>query len=182
LGLVEWIVIILGVVVVAVLLVLLTRRMREQRVRQRFGPEYERTVAETGSQREAVSALQEREKRRKQLDVRPLEPAAAQRFAESWQDKQALFVDHPGDAIRGADELIAQVMKERGYPFEDFDQRAEDVSVDHPNVVDNYRRAHAIAQANAKGDATTEELRQAMVHYRALFEELLEGGTGSTRR
>jgi hypothetical protein len=170
-----WVPIAVAIVVVLLLVAFAVRkRQQDKAVQKQFGPEYERTVAETGSHRQAVSELRERAERRQQLEIRPLDPAAAHGYDQSWQGAQSAFVDYPGEAIRRADSLIAQVMQKRGYPVEDFEQRAADISVDHPAVVDNYRAAHAIALANAEGNATTEDLRQAMVHYRALFEELLE--------
>ena len=172
----------IAVVIVIALVALSGRRARQKKVEQRFGPEYERKVEETGSSQAAVSELREREKRRRALDIRPLDPAALERHQESWRRAQAHFVDHPGEAIRDADSLVQAVMRERGYPVEDFEQRAADISVDHPHVVGNYRAAHEIAASNEQGEATTEDLRQAMVHYRALFEELLEAGTSRAGR
>src|ERR687884_55880 len=124
------------------------------------------------------SALRARQKRRDELDVKPLDPAARERYAEEWQATQARFVDDPGGAITEADVLIQRVMRERGYPVEDFEQRAADVSVDHPDVVNNYRAAHGISIAHERERATTEDLRVAMQHYRSLFDELL----GETRQ
>lgn len=150
------------------------RARRTRTLREGFGPEYDRTVADAPSKREAEADLAERQKRREQLDVKPLSPDARERYAESWRLTQARFVDDPGGAIAEADVLIRQVMRERGYPVEDFDQRAADVSVDHPDVVNNYRAAHGISIAHERDKASTEDLRQAMVHYRSLFDELLE--------
>jgi hypothetical protein len=160
------------------------RRRRTARLREAFGPEYDRAVHATGGQREAESELDARQKRRAELDIRPLDPMARQRHAEAWRVAQERFVDSPGDAVREADRLVIVVMRERGYPTEDFETRAADVSVDHPRVVENYRAAHRIAQANEGDGAETEDLRQAMVHYRTLFQELLGvGGTdGSEER
>jgi len=147
---------------------------RRKGLQERFGSEYDRTVADAPSKREAESELSERQKRRDELDVRPLEQSARDRYASEWQNTQAKFVDDPEGAVGDADRLIQQVMRERGYPVEDFDQRANDLSVDHPEVISNYRAAHGISIANERGNASTENLRTAMVHYRALFEELLE--------
>jgi cytoskeletal protein RodZ len=169
-----WVWIVIVVVVVAVLAFVFLQQQRQKKVQEKFGPEYDRTVKETGSRREAVSELREREAHREELEIRPLEQESAERFAASWKETQARFVDHPGEAIKEADSLVAQVMEERGYPVENFEQRSADISVDHPQLVDNYRAAHAISLANDNGEATTEDLRQAMVHYRSLFEELLE--------
>ncbi len=169
-----WILIVVGIVVLAGVLVWSFSRQRtSKRLRESFGPEYERTVNMSG-RRQAESELMDREKRREQLDIRPLDPAQGQRYAEAWRDTQARFVDSPEQAIREGDHLVTEVMRERGYPMEDFDQRSADVSVDHPQVVENYRAAHAISLSNEQGKASTEDLRQAMVHYRALFVELLE--------
>jgi hypothetical protein len=170
-----WIVIaVAAVVVVALLLWSVLRTRRTRTLKEGFGPEYERTVADAPSKREAEAELRERQKRREELDVKPLDPRARDRYVESWRSTQARFVDDPGGAIAEADVLIQQVMRERGYPVEDFEQRAADVSVDHPEVVNNYRAAHGISIAHEREKATTEDLRQAMVHYRSLFDELLE--------
>jgi hypothetical protein len=169
-----WVWIVIAVVVLAVLALVIVPLLRQRKVRQKFGPEYERSVKETGSRRQAVSELRQRQERRQQLDIQPLEPEAAERYSRSWKEAQARFVDFPGDAIREADRLVVQVMKDRGYPVEDFEQRSADISVDHPQLVDDYRAAHAISLVNDNGQATTEDLRQAMVHYRSLFDELLE--------
>ncbi|HZD01576.1 MAG TPA: hypothetical protein VFA46_15715 [Actinomycetes bacterium] len=166
--------IIVVAVVVAALLVVLVRARRTARLRRQFGPEYDRAVAEAGSRGTAESELEDRRQRRQGLEVTPLEPVARDRYLQEWRLVQARFVDSPGDTTRAADRLISEVMRERGYPVEDFEQRATDVSVDHPQVVDDYRAAHAIAEANERSEATTEDLRQALVHYRSLFEDLLE--------
>jgi hypothetical protein len=149
-------------------------RRRTGRLQERFGPEYDRTVGGAESKREAEAELQEREERRGELEVRPLSQAARDRYVERWQGVQAEFVDNPGAAVARADDLIQSVMSERGYPVEDFEQRAADVSVDHPRVVENYREGHRLARSSAEGEGSTENLRQAMRHYRALFEELVE--------
>ena len=162
------------VVLVVLLAVLFGRRRRTEGLQQRFGPEYQRTVARTGDQRAAEADLTAREQRRRELDIVALEPAARARYLEAWQTTQGRFVDDPAAATREADILVAQVMRDRGYPVDDFDQRAADVSVDHPQVAENYRAAHALFQANEQGLASTDDLRQAFVHYRSLFSELLE--------
>jgi len=149
------------------------RRARSDRLRERFGPEYLRLVTESDSTRHAESELEAREIRRQELDIRPLAPAARQRFANEWQALQASFVDDPGRAVRHADRLVERVMIECGYPIEDFDHRAADVSVDHPELVAVYRAAHQIYESYGRGTATTEDLRHAIVDYRALFDELL---------
>jgi cytoskeletal protein RodZ len=179
-----WASILIGVAVVVLVGVLIWSMYRQRetkRLRSTFGPEYERTVSMSG-RRQAESDLADRERRHEHLDIVPLEPAARQRYAEAWRDTQARFVDSPEQATREADHLVTEVMRERGYPMEDFDQRAADVSVDHPNVVENYRAAHATSLTNDQGQASTEDLRQAMVHYRGLFVELLEQPEEDTRR
>jgi hypothetical protein len=167
-----------AIVIVLVLLVVLAlvagRQRRSRRLKERFGPEYDRTVAEAGDRKAAESQLEERTARRERLDIVPLDPADRTRYLEAWRQTQARFVDEPAEATGEADRLITSVMRDRGYPIDDFEQRAADISVDHPQVVDDYRAAHAIAAANERSEASTEDLRQALVHYRSLFEELLE--------
>lgn len=167
-------VIVIGVAAIVLVAVLLARRRASERLRQRFGPEYDRTVREVGAVDKAEAALRAREARVERLNIRRLSQDDAVRFASAWRDVQTLFVDDPPRAITDADSLVAEVMHARGYPVADFDQRVDDVSVDHPKVVTNYRAARDIAQAHARGQASTEDLRQAMVHYRALFTDLLE--------
>ena len=174
-------IIILIVVAVVLLLVggLVAARLgagkrRSKQLRDRFGPEYDRAVDQHGGRKEAEEKLTERQERREGLDIRSLEPDKQQRFAVEWRRVQGRFVDAPQEAVRESDHLVKEVMRQRGYPVEDFDQRADDISVDHPHVVDNYRSADDIAERNERGEASTEDLRQATVHYRALFEELLE--------
>jgi len=166
--------ILVAVVIVVVLAVLLAQRRRTQRLQQQFGPEYQRTVARAGDQRTAESDLAAREQRRRELDIVALEPAAQARYLEAWRATQGKFVDDPAAATREADVLVARVMRDRGYPVDDFDQQAADVSVDHPQVAENYRAAHAVFQANEQGLASTDDLRQAFVHYRSLFAQLLD--------
>lgn len=171
----EW----LAVVIVAMLAGaaatwLLMRRHRRERLSERFGPEYERAVAELEDRSEAEQRLQEREKRVERLQIVPLGRADGARFAEEWRAVQARFVDNPSAAVQDADDLIAEVMVLRGYPVGDFERRAEDLSVDHAQVVQNYRSGHDLATSSRAGDTSTEDLRRAMVHYRALFDELLE--------
>jgi hypothetical protein len=148
-------------------------RRRSEQLRSRFGPEYDRTVHEAGDVRKAEASLQARAKRVERLQIRPLTPEEASRFSAAWQQVQAQFVDDPKGAITGADRLVGEVMTARGYPVADFDQRVEDISVDHPDVVMNYRAARDIALEHERGHASTEDLRQAMVHYRSLFRDLL---------
>ncbi|SRR5579862_4058058 len=147
---------------------------RTRQLRERFGPEYQRTVQSSGSKKEAEAELHARQQRRMQLDIRPLAPETRVRYLERWRRVQADFVDNPTAAVNAADGLIQRVMSERGYPVKNFDQRVADVSVDHPRVVEHYRQAHAIAESSSFGDPSTEDLRQAMRHYHALFDDLLE--------
>lgn len=153
---------------------LLARRRRSAHLAQRFGPEYERTVERMGSRGRAEADLAAREQRVRKLEIVPLAPHEAQRFRMEWQGLQARFVDNPRIAVAEADLLVRDVMTRRGYPMGDFDSRAADLSVEHPVVVENFRAAHAIALRHQRGEADTEALRQALVHYRALFTELLE--------
>jgi FtsZ-interacting cell division protein ZipA len=162
------------VVVVAFALWWSSRRQRTEKLRQHFGPEYDRAVEQYGAEGRAEKELQGRAERVEQLHITPLSPADSSRYAAEWRDVQALFVDDPQVAIGEADRLVGTVMQARGYPMGDFEQRAADISVDHPQLVEHYRAAHSIARSTAGRDADTEELRQAIVHYRALFNELIE--------
>jgi hypothetical protein len=165
------------VAVIAVVLVgawLIVAQRRRERLRTRFGPEYERTLRDAGDARRAESILANRETRVSRYQIRPLSPEEAQRFGKAWRAMQAKFVDDPPVAVRDADALITEIMSLRGYPMTDFDRRAEDLSVDHPHVVQYYRDAHGVADRNARNEATTEDLRQALVSYRKLFEDLLD--------
>lgn len=159
-----------------VLVVLSARNAKERRrhLRERFGPEYDRAIQERGSERQAERVLVARERRVQRLHINELDAAHRVQFQSAWGHAQTLFVDDPSGAVREADELINTVMRARGYPVEDFERRVEDLSVDHANVIDHYRAARVLAEANREGRANTEELRQALVHYRALFAELLE--------
>src|SRR6266480_5742081 len=176
--------VIVGLVIVVIALVayILLERRRSRNLQEQFGPEYKRAVDQYGDQRKAEAELAAREKRVSKLEIRLLAPADQSRVAEAWKKTQARFVDEPSQAVRDADGLVKEVMQARGYPVGDFDQRVADVSVDHPNVVTNYRAAHDIAARNNSGNATTEDLRQALVHYRSLFEELLEPTQNATRK
>jgi FtsZ-interacting cell division protein ZipA len=169
------------IVVVALLVVafLLGQQRRTQRLRDRFGPEYQRTVARTGDRRAGEAKLAEREQRRNQLEVVELDPSTRTRYVEAWRVTQGRFVDDPVAATREADELVSTVMRDRGYPVDDFEQRADDISGDHPQVAENYRAAHAVSLANERGLASTDDLRQAFVHDRSLFAELLDSGQSS---
>jgi hypothetical protein len=147
---------------------------RTRGLRDRFGPEYERTLDDAQTKRDAEAELAARAEHRDALEITPLPPGARERYVAEWQRVQARFVDDPDGASREADMLIQSVMQDRGYPTEGFDQQAADVSVDHPRVVEAYREAHRLTRASALGDATTEDLRRAMQHYRSLFDELVE--------
>ena len=168
------VVILVVIILLALLAVFAGRQRRSRKLQDTFGPEYDRTVEQAGGRRAAEADLQERAERRAELNIVTLDPEVRTRYIEAWHNTQALFVDEPVQATREADRLITSVMRDRGYPVDDFEQRAADISVDHPQVVDDYRAAHAIAAANDRSEASTEDLRQALVHYRSLFEELLE--------
>ena len=167
-------ILLLVIVVIAIAAVLLLKRRRTDQLRTQFGPEYKRAVEDTGDARKAELELLDRQKRVKSFSIKPLLPGDRERFASSWQRVQAEFVDNPKGSITHADALLKDVMAARGYPVTDFDQRSADLSVDHPEVAQNYRAAHDIAMRHERGEASTEDLRQAMIHYRALFEELTE--------
>jgi hypothetical protein len=167
-------IIVIAVLVVAGIALMVMRKREGERLKQSFGPEYDRQVREAGgSEMKAQAELLKREKRVEKLDIRPLPAEQRRAFAEDWQQVQARFVDDPERSIALADALVAEVMKARGYPVEDFEQRAADISVEHPEVVQNYRAAHDIAVRRERGDADTEDLRSALLGYRNLFEELL---------
>ncbi|MDV6271631.1 hypothetical protein [Rhodococcus globerulus] len=172
-----WI-LIAAIVVIAVLAIIVSRSMRTrkrtERLKGRFGPEYERTVGQVGEQSAAEDELAAREQKREKLEIVPLSTEAQAKYANSWRTVQIEFVDNPSSAVAAADRLVIQVMRDRGYPIDDFDQRAADISVDHPKVVENYRTAHGIYLLQERGDVGTEDQREAFVHYRALFEKLLE--------
>jgi hypothetical protein len=171
-----WVWILIAVAVIALIAagVWMWQRQRTTRsLQDRFGPEYDRVVEAEGGRRSAESELQDRQRRRDELEIRELPTATRRRYQGAWQMTQARFVDSPAEAVAEADRLVTEVMSARGYPMEDFDQRAADISVDHPHLVENYRSAHDISGNASMGEADTEDLRRAMVHFRALFEELL---------
>ena len=179
--------IVLAVAVVLIIAVSAWLYLRKRRsitagLRQRFGPEYERAVREHGSERKAEAKLADREKRIEKLNIRELNPMEREHFSEQWKSVQSHFVDSPKGAVTEGDDLVSSLMKARGYPISDFDQRADDISVDHPQVVENYRSAHEIAMRVGKDQATTEDLRTAMIHYRSLFEELVQVPTTFSQR
>jgi hypothetical protein len=156
------------------------RLQRSRRLRERFGPEYERLVNEAGDKRKAESELEARLAHVEALDIRPLTADEINRFSLEWQSTQTAFVDEPHASLQKADQLIREVMKARGYPVEDFEQRAADISVDYPDLVTDYRGLHMIAVKEADDEVSTEEMRQAMVHGRDLFEELVRKETPET--
>jgi FtsZ-interacting cell division protein ZipA len=164
----------IAVVALAIVAWVFFQKWRTKRLRQSFGPESERTVRQIGDRRKAEEALEARRKRVEKLKLRALTAEEQARFGSAWKAAQTRFVDDPKGAVADADHLVKEVMQARGYPMADFEQRAADISVDHPRVVSNYRSARGIAARCAEGKATTEDLRQAVIHYRALFEELLE--------
>ena len=173
---VAYIIIAVVVVLAVIVVAMVVTRRKSGRLHSTFGSEYDRTVQATGNRREAERDLSGRVERRKQLSIVPLPEQARQQYIAQWQRVQTSFVDAPVESVRQADVLVSQVMTDRGYPMAEFEQRADDVSVDHANVIENYRSAHAISVASGQGQADTESLRRAMTQYRELFDELLGGG------
>jgi hypothetical protein len=172
-----WVWIVIAVAVVIVLLAIVVSAMRAKRTRalqDSFGREYDRTVDQAGGRRSAERELRARQKQHDKLDIRPLSPESRDRYARRWQSTQTRFVDDPTGAVAEADMLVQEVMRERGYPTKDFERRVADISVDHPDLVEKYRTADGIARASERGEASTEDLRHSVRHYRALFAELLE--------
>jgi hypothetical protein len=176
-----WIVIVIVVVLIALAAVMAARRRRTTALRERFGPEYERAVGARENQRAAEADLRDRERERARLDIKPLSEAARVRYTEEWQVIQQSFVDQPEEATTAGYDLVNRVMAERGYPMRDFDARADLVSVDHPDVVENYRVAHGIHERARQHQASTEDLREALLRYRSLFEELLRADDAGDR-
>ena len=173
------------VIVAAVLLAIgsfmwWSSQKKSERLRENFGDEYDRTVAQSGDRRAAEKELTQRQERIEKLRIKPLTADECNTFLDQWHKVQGRFVDDPKSALHDADDLVGKVMEKRGYPVGDFEQRAADVSVDHPDVVTNYRLAHNISKASDQGNATTEEMRQAMQSYRSLFDDLLQ--TAEVRR
>jgi hypothetical protein len=171
-----WIWIVIAVVVVLIVVAVVAaaaKRRRTHHLQQRFGSEYDRTLEGADRRRQAEQDLRDREARHDELELRPLSDASRERYSKQWQEMQSGFVDRPQVAVADADRLITDLMRERGYPVDDFETRSDLVSVDHPDVVENYRTAHGIAARTIDGRTTTEDLRQAVVSYRALFEEML---------
>jgi hypothetical protein len=178
-----WVFVAVVVVLLAIIGVLIARQQRSRKLKADFGPEYDRVIAEQGDQRSAENELASRRKRVSEFDIRPLAPADRERYVERWGAAQRKFVDEPDAAVREAHLLVQQVMHDRGYPVDDdFQQRAADLSLDHPDVVENYRAAHSISLRAQQGQASTEQLRQAMVHFRALFDDLLAPSDGTPAR
>jgi hypothetical protein len=175
-------VVVLLVIVVGIALYVRKRKKTTAELRDRFGPEYDRAVRQHGSERKAEAKLADREARVEMLKIRDLDLAERERYVSQWQAVQSRFVDFPKGAVTEADELVCSLMQARGYPVTDFDQRAADISVDHPRVVENYRSAHNIALRLGRGEASTEELRTAMIHYRSLFDELVQSQTSIDKR
>jgi hypothetical protein len=176
-----WVWIVIGVIAAIVVLGVVFSALRTRRSRSlqdQFGPEYDRTVDKAGGRREAERELAERQKRHDELELRPLSEDIRERYLQQWRVTQGRFVDDPTGAVSEADDLVQRVMRDRGYPVDDFEQRAADISVEHPELVEKYRTANGIARASERGEASTEDLRHSVRHYRALFVELLEADDG----
>lgn len=169
-----WVLVAVIVVLLVAVALLAARQRRSRQLQAGFGPEYQRVVEDQGDRRAAERELSARRERHQSFELRELDPSAREHYGRRWEETQRAFVDEPRNAVGDADSLVRQAMHDRGYPVDDdFEQRAADLSVDHPIVVENYRAAHAISVRASRGEATTEQLRQSMVHYRALFAELL---------
>ena len=173
---------VVAVIILGAILFLAQRKQRTATLKHRFGAEYERTVEDVGDRHRAESELHEREKRVSKFEIRPLSVSERDHFVASWRMIQAEFVDQPKEALAKADDLLTEVMRARGYPTENFEQRSADLSVDHPSVVQNYRSGRDIALRQKQGQADTEDLRQAMIHFRALFDELVGDPAADVRR
>lgn len=165
-----------ALVAVVVIAWVVVRKQRTIRLRQRFGPEYDRAVRERGPQH-AETVLLDREKRVREFRIHELAADDRERFVTEWRIVQSRFVDDPQGAVAEADLLVDRLMQARGYPTSDFEQRAADISVSHPGVLDNYRAAHEIAVRHQRGEASTEDLRNAIIYYRSLFDDLLQTGS-----
>ena len=166
--------VVIALIIIAAIAYVTSRKRRSTKLREHFGPEYDRVLKQEGDTRKAEGVLEFREKRREKFKIRSLSAADRSSFRVRWNEVQARFVDDPRGAVTVADSLVTDAMQTRGYPIGEFDQRAADLSVDYPTIVEHYRAAHEIALRHSAGQASTEDLRQAMVHYRALFQELLE--------
>ena len=167
------IVLIIVVLVIIAAIVYGVQAARRKKLQSTFGPEYDRVVADTGNRTEAEKELREREKRHAELELKELSPESQQRYRAAWEEVQIQFVDNPSEAVGTADELVTRLITERGYPTAEYDERLADLSVEHANTLEHYREAHEISERNAAGEASTEDLRLALVHYRALFADLL---------
>jgi hypothetical protein len=165
--------VVVAAIVVAIVLIILARAQKSRRLRSRFGPEYRRAVQESGSAARGEERLAKLEQRVERFNIHPLSSSDRSRFVEAWRLVQAKSVDAPEAALQEGDHLVREVMTARGYPMGDFDQQAADLSVNHPFVVEHYRAGHTIAVRHAQGNASTEDLRQAMIHYRKLFDDLV---------
>lgn len=174
------IILIIVILVVIAAIVYGIQVSRRRKLRNTFGPEYDRVVADAGSRNEAEKELREREKRHAELEIKPLSPESRDRYAAAWEEVQIQFVDNPAEAVTTADDLVTRLMAERGYPTENYDSMLADLSVEHAGTLQHYRDAHEISRRNTAGEANTEDLRQALVHYRALFAELLGTPSDST--
>lgn len=175
-------IVIVLIIAIGVALFVWQRKKTTTKLRQHFGSEYDRTVLEQGSAHKAEAKLEARESRVEHLKIRDLGATERERFLADWQSVQSRFVDHPKGAVTEADELVASLMQARGYPVADFEQRAADISVNHPRVVEHYRAAHAVATRLSTDEPTTEDLRAAMIQYRTLFDELLQVQTPAEMR
>ena len=172
-----WVWIVIAVVAAIVVLAVVwsaTRAKRSRDLKDSFGREYDRTVDQAGDRRAAERELRDRQKQYEELELRPLPPESRERYIRRWQSTQTRFVDDPKGAVGEADTLVQEVMRERGFPTEDFERRVADISVAHPQLVEKYRTAHGIAEASERGEASTEDMRHSVRHYRALFAELLD--------
>jgi hypothetical protein len=167
------VIVVAAVVILALVIVAVVRARRRAELKRRFGPEYDRTIEDAGGRHKGERRLDERAERREQFETRQLEPELRQRYAAAWRETQARFVDAPADAVQEADVLVTRVMRDSGYPVDGFESRSDFVSVDHPHLAEDYRAAHRIAVAETAGRVTTEDRRQAMVHFRSLFAALL---------
>lgn len=173
--------IVIGIIAVLVIIWAVARQRRRTNLRERYGSEYDR-IASVSGPRKAEATLLEREKRVEKFHIRALPRDERERFVTEWRSVQSRFVDDPKGAVSQVDLLVQRVMQARGYPMTDFEQRAADISVTHPRVVSNYRAGHQIALRHQQGQATSEDLRQAMIHYRSLFDDLLEAPPAGPRR
>jgi hypothetical protein len=173
---------IIVIAIVAIAVLLITRKRKSEHLKQQFGPEYDRAVRQHGDPRHAEAALLEREKRVEKFSIRSLSPVDRERYANEWANVQKRFVDDPSMAVIQAEKLVTSVMVARGYPMGDFEQRAADISVNYPSVVQNYRSAREITLRHAQGQSSTEELRQSMVYFRSLFDELLDSPKTATAK